>query len=165
MSTQKLQLGCIDCYCYLLAFELAAVSPAWYNCITVTGGFATYYNKAFLDRNNTQIQVLNRHLDDLLVVVGFVIIIIINTALLIRYFVSKKHFYIQKNSLNPFRKIYRVLKYAWKHKVPKRRSAFTYWEEDIPPRIDLGKDKYGGPFTTEEVENANTFYHSSCVCI
>ena len=31
----------------------------------------------------------------------------------------------------------------------------TYWEEDIPPRIDLGKLKYGGPFTTEEVEDTN----------
>ena len=25
------------------------------------------------------------------------------------------------------------VQYAWKHKVPKRHSAFTYWEEDIPP--------------------------------
>ena len=46
---------------------------------------------------------------------------------------------------------------AWKHKVPQRRSAFTYWEEDIPPRIDLGKNKYGGPFTNEEVEDTKTF--------
>ena len=30
--------------------------------------------------------------------------------------------------------------------LPERRSAFTYWEEDIPRRIDLGKSKYGGPF-------------------
>ena len=47
--------------------------------------------------------------------------------------------------------------YTWKHKVSEHRSAFTYWEEDIPPRIDLGKDKYGGPFTTEEVEDTKTF--------
>ena len=33
-----------------------------------------------------------------------------------------------------------------------------YWEEDIPPRIDLGKSKYGGPFTTEEVEDTKTFF-------
>ena len=50
-----------------------------------------------------------------------------------------------------------MLKYAWQHKCPERRSAFTYWEEDIPPRIDLGKSKYGGPFTTEEVEDVKTF--------
>ena len=53
--------------------------------------------------------------------------------------------------------IYRVLKYSWKHNVPEHRSAFTYWEEDIPRRIDLGKNKYGGPFTNEEVEDTKTF--------
>ena len=56
-----------------------------------------------------------------------------------------------------FTTVYKVLKYAWQHKCPERRSAFTYWEEDIPPRIDLGKSKYGGPFTTEEVEDVKTF--------
>ena len=43
-----------------------------------------------------------------------------------------------------------VLKYSWKHKIPELRSALTYWENDIPSRIDLGKDKYGGPFTYED---------------
>ena len=85
------------------------------------------------------------------------ILVIINVAVLVVNCASKKHFYIQRAGLNPFKNIYRVLKYAWKHKVPERRSAFTYWEEDIPPRIDLGKDKYGGPFTTEEVEDTKTF--------
>ena len=54
--------------------------------------------------------------------------------------------------------IYRVLVYAWKHKVPERRSALTYWEEEIPSRINLGKSKYGGPFSTEEVENTKTLF-------
>ena len=70
---------------------------------------------------------------------------------------SKSHLYILKVGLNPFKKIYRVLKYSWNHKVPEHRSAFTYWEEDIPRRIDLGKNKYGGPFTNEEVEDTKTF--------
>ena len=55
-----------------------------------------------------------------------------------------------------FTTIYQVLKFATKHKVPINRSAFTYWEEDIPSRIDLGKSRYGGPFTTEQVENVKT---------
>ena len=79
------------------------------------------------------------------------------TAVLIKFYSTKKHFYIQKAGLNPFKNIYKVLKYSWKHKVPEHRSAFTYWEEDIPRRIDLGKNKYGGPFTNEEVEDAKTF--------
>ena len=57
---------------------------------------------------------------------------------------------------NPFKHIAKVLNYARKHKYPQSRSAFTYWEEDYPSRIDLGKDKYGGPFTVEEVEDVKT---------
>ena len=70
----------------------------------------------------------------------------------------KKHFNIDRTGEHPLKLIYQVLKYAWKHKCPENRSAFTYWEEDIPPRIDLGKSKYGGPFTTEEVEDTKTFF-------
>ena len=54
------------------------------------------------------------------------------------------------------RDIYQVLKFASKHKAPLNRSALTYWEEDIPSRIDLSKSKYGGPFTTEQVEDVKT---------
>ena len=70
---------------------------------------------------------------------------------------SKHHLYILRAGLNPFKNIYKVLKYSWNHKFPEHRSAFTYWEEDIPRRIDLGKNKYGGPFTNEEVEDTKTF--------
>ena len=70
---------------------------------------------------------------------------------------SKRHLYILRAGLNPFKNIYKVLKYSWNHKVPEHRSSFTYWEEDIPRRIDLGKNKYGGPFTNEEVEDTKTF--------
>ena len=55
--------------------------------------------------------------------------------------------------------IYRVLKFAAKHKAHLNRSALTDWEEDIPSRIDLGKSKYGGPFTTEQVEDVKTIVH------
>ena len=59
---------------------------------------------------------------------------------------------------HPLKTVYRVLKFAKQHKYPVNRSAFTYWEEEIPSRIDLGKSKYGGPFTTEEVEDVKTFF-------
>ena len=62
---------------------------------------------------------------------------------------------ISKNS-NPYRLIYLVLKFAKEHKCPVQRSAFTYWENEIPSRINLGKRKYGDPFTTEEIEDVRT---------
>ena len=59
---------------------------------------------------------------------------------------------------NPFKLVYKVLAYAVKNKFPRQRSAFTYCEDGIPSRIDLGKNKYGGPFTTEQVEDVKTLF-------
>ena len=64
---------------------------------------------------------------------------------------------VQPKAQNPWMTIYKVLEYAGAHKYPARRSALTYWEENIPSRIDLGKSKYGGPFTVEQVEDVKTF--------
>ena len=60
--------------------------------------------------------------------------------------------------INPYRTVYNVVKYAFQNKYPKNRSAFTYWENEVPKRIDFAKDKYGGPYTHEEVENVKTFF-------
>ena len=79
---------------------------------------------------------------------------------------------VKKHSLNtarfsgnPLKNILRVLEYSWQHTIPENRSALTYWEEDIPTRIDLGKNKYGGPFTNEEVEDVKTFFHMLVVLL
>jgi hypothetical protein len=61
---------------------------------------------------------------------------------------------------NPFKLAYNVFRYAIKTKHPRQRSAFTYWEDDLPSRIDFGKVKYGGPFTTEQVEDVKTLIKS-----
>ena len=71
---------------------------------------------------------------------------------------NKKWFLIQRGLQNPYRLVYKVTRFARKHKVPVQRSAFTYCEDEIPAGLDLGKSKYGGPFTTEEVENVKAFY-------
>eukprot|EP00731_Ephydatia_muelleri_P009931 Em0005g517a len=49
-----------------------------------------------------------------------------------------------------------VLKFAVQHKYPLQRSAMTYCEDEEISRIDLGKSRYGGPFTTEQVEDVKT---------
>ena len=69
---------------------------------------------------------------------------------------SPKWLIIEPQSPGSLKSIYQVLKFAAKHKAPVNRSAFTYWEEDIPSRVDLGKSKYGGPFTAEQVEDVKT---------
>ena len=70
----------------------------------------------------------------------------------------KRHwFLIDSGFRNPYKLVYKVLKFAKYHTNPIRRSAFTYCEDELPSRLDLGKEKYGGPFTTEEVENVKAF--------
>ena len=55
-----------------------------------------------------------------------------------------------------FKLIIQVLNYTRKHSYPERRSAFTYIDEEQPTRMDYGKEKFGGPFTEEEVEDFKT---------
>ena len=70
----------------------------------------------------------------------------------------KRHwFLIDSGSRNPYKLVYKVIKFAAQHKSPIRRSAFTYCEDELPSRMDLAKDKYGGPFTTEQVEDVKAF--------
>ena len=65
---------------------------------------------------------------------------------------------IEETSRNSLKIIFRVLCYSYKHRHPENRSAFTYWENYTPSRIDLGKEKYGGPFTYEQVEDVKTMF-------
>ena len=71
---------------------------------------------------------------------------------------APKYLIVEPKSPKSLKIIYQVLKFAAKHKAPINRSAFTYWEDNIPSRLDLGKSKYGGPFTTEQVEDVKTFF-------
>ena len=70
----------------------------------------------------------------------------------------KGWFLVDPPRINPYKLVYRVTRFAWRHKVPVHRSAFTYCEDEIPCGLDLGKYKYGGPFTTEQVEDVKAFY-------
>ncbi len=72
--------------------------------------------------------------------------------------VLRKYFIIEPVGTNPLTSMLKVLKFAVKNKKPIRRSAFTYCEDEQPSRVDLGKSKYGGPFTNEEVEDVKTFF-------
>ena len=70
---------------------------------------------------------------------------------------NKRWFYSEPGQNNPYKTVYRVLCFAWKNKCPIRRSAFTYCDDFMPSRIDFAKERYGGPFTTSQVEDVKTF--------
>ena len=66
-------------------------------------------------------------------------------------------FYTEPGQNNPYKAVIKVLNFVREHKYPLQRSAFTYCDNERPSRIDYAKERYGGPFTTEQVENVKTF--------
>ena len=124
---------------------------AWFVCSIFIGGFIgkglhIYFRSCF-DRTVQHSYLL---------VQVFLLTLCIGVVLISNFLFTPKWLIIEPNSPQSLKTIYKVLKFAAKHKAPLNRSAFTYWEEDIPSRIDLGKSKYGGPFTTEQVEDVKT---------
>ena len=71
---------------------------------------------------------------------------------------KRRWFILNPGMGNPYKLVRNVTSFARQHKIPVQRSAFTYWEDDIPSGLDLGKNKYGGPFTTEQVEDVKAFF-------
>ena len=88
------------------------------------------------------------------IVLAYVLLI---SSLCVGYCKRRTWFLTDSGSRNPYRLVYHVICFARKHTYPIRRSAFTYCEDELPSRLDLGKEKYGGPFTTEQVENVTVF--------
>ena len=84
--------------------------------------------------------------------------LILLTVSLCVFHYRKVWFLLEPAGVNPYKLVYRVVKFAYQHKVPLRRSAFTYCDEESPTRLDVGKHKYGGPFTTKQVEDVKTFW-------
>ena len=71
----------------------------------------------------------------------------------------KVWFLFEPAGVNPYKLVYKVVRFAYQHKVPLRRSAaFTYCDEESQTRLDVGKLKYGGPFTTKQVEDVKAFW-------
>jgi peptide/histidine transporter 3/4 len=85
-----------------------------------------------------------------LVVVGIAVLLIFT-------FYKRKWFHCEPRNHNPYGMVYRVLKFAARNNRPLRPSAFTYCDDEIPTRMEFAKQRYGGPFSTETVEDVKTF--------
>ena len=77
-------------------------------------------------------------------------------VLISSFLFSPKWLTIEPMLPQSLRTIYHVLKFAAKHKAPLYSSALTYWQDSTPSRLDFGKSKHGGPFTTQQVEDVKT---------
>ena len=87
------------------------------------------------------------------VIVSYILSGVAVSTVIITNFLFKHWLDTTSHIVNPVKLIIKVINYARKNKYPRNRSALTYWEENYPSRLDLGMDKYGGPFSEEQVEN------------
>ena len=84
---------------------------------------------------------------------SFFIIFLSSIIILCVANLKQKWFVTDKIRGNPYKLVANVLLFALKHKSPIRRSAFTFCEDELPSRIDFSKRRYGGPYSTDQVEN------------
>ena len=131
----------------------------WYVWIYYTCSLITQvaWNLNFYDRQCDYIDILR------MLRVSFTSLIFITTLFLLTVSLCVVHyrkvwFLLEPAGVNPYKLVYRVVKFAYQHKVPLRRSAFTYCDEESPTRQDVGKHKFGGPFTTKQVEDVKAFW-------
>lgn len=64
----------------------------------------------------------------------------------------------ESGNFNPLKLVSKVVCYAIKNKYPRSRSAFMYWDDRRFSRVEFAKTQYGGPFTSEQVEDVKTFF-------
>ena len=164
-------LGLVLCFCSLIAFSANVIqfgldqlhdAPTddsvlyihWYVWTTYVGVFIVKLPVMISNLSNGNISSL--FLISYLVIFNVAIQLLGVTLCVQKY--KRKWFLIESGSRNPYKLVYKVVKFAKEHSYPIRRSAFTYCEDELPSRLDLGKEKYGGPFTTEEVENVKAFW-------
>ena len=84
--------------------------------------------------------------------------------LFIAYY-TRHHFNRDRVKYNPYKMIFKVLNFARKNKYPVGPvSAFTHCYDFRPSRLDYAKERYGGPFTTSDVEDVKAFKNVYSFC-
>ena len=85
------------------------------------------------------------------ILLGLTFLLSVIAILVIQW--KREWFLTEKIRGNPYKLVVKVLLFALRHKSPIRRSAFTFCENEPPSRMDFSKRRYGGPYTTEQVED------------
>ena len=126
---------------------------AWFVCSLFIGHWLTevvylvndtYLKETILQQNSNLISSL-------------LSVLCIGVVLVSNFLFSPKWLIVEHRSPQSLQAIYQVVKFALKHKTPLNPSALVMYQKgNIPSRMDLGKVRYGGPFTNEQVEDVKT---------
>ena len=88
------------------------------------------------------------------VFVLFMMIIVVVTSYKLKHLLI----FVPPPHIDSIKLIWRVMRFAWKYKKPLQPSAFTYCDGP-PSRLDLAKERYGGSYTTVQVEEVKSFWY------
>ena len=123
-----------------------------YDLMSVVILFVCAYIEACLGHGNMMMRLIG--------VSSLFLLFELALALLLIIGCWKRHWFYSEPAghHNPCKSVIRVLNYARKHSYPLQRSAFTYCDDERPSRLDFAKERFGGPFTTEQVEDVKTFF-------
>ena len=105
---------------------------------------------------NWCVHMKGQHTTFIIIATPIFLLVILFILLLVGY-CKYRWFSTNTGRYNPYKTVCKVLNFARKYKYPLRRSAFTYCDKYIPSRLDFAKERFGGPFPTEKVENIKTF--------
>ena len=134
-------------------------SPMDHQSLFIHWYVSVYYLAEFISRLPWEFfQISTNTVAAVLLSFILVVMLLLFTGFLIIAHRRRHWLLVDPATVNPYKLVYEITKFARIHKVPLNRSAFTYWEEEFPTGLDLGKAKYGGPFTTELVEDVKVFY-------
>ena len=86
-----------------------------------------------------------------------IMFVLLLVLLLVITYSLRGSFYSRNVRHNPYKIVCKVLHFARKYKRHSHRSAFAYFDNKYISKIDFAKETYGGPFTTEQVEDVKTF--------
>ena len=106
----------------------------------------------FVQRILLNMNLLESELSNIVLIYSLVCLL----ALFLTYLCFKKWPTTTPLIANTLMSLFSIVNYARKTRYPRKRSALTYFDEEHPSRLDYGKDKFGGPFTEEEVEDVKT---------
>ena len=107
---------------------------------------------------------IKKHVNKTFASIPFIFFFIL-TVLLAFTCYNHSWFYSEPGQNNPYKTVFQVLNFARKNKYPLCRSAFTFCDDVRPSRIDFAKERFGGPFTSPQVEDVKTLLRIVLVLI
>lgn len=97
--------------------------------------------------------------NDSLIGICLIITILLTAAIVVNQIIGSKYFTKIGTAMdNPSKLIWNIMVYAVKQPAGIQRSAFTYWNRDKQSRLDLAKERNGGPYSDEDVEDVKSFW-------